>query len=505
MPTQPERYDVIVIGAGIVGTMVARFLSRYALRVLLIERAADVGMGATAANTTIVHAGYDAVPGSLKAAMNVQGNRMWADVAGELNVPLAWPGDYVVAVGENERPHLDVLRQRGQANGVTGLEIIGSDEMRRREPLINPQVSAALWAPTCGIIDPFAAAVAAAENAVSNGVGLLTQTAFQDFLWDEGRLVGIQTNRGPFLGRWLINCAGLYADQVMHRAGVHPEFVISPRQGEYYILDRADFTLNNVLFPVPGDKGKGIMVTTTVHGNTIVGPNAQPTSERQDVPTTAEGLQEVWAGALKLVPGLERRHVIATFAGLRATGNAPCRTPGVEYQHDYLIEADEQVKGLLNVAGIESPGLAAAPAIAARVIDLLREQGETLVEKRGWNPIRPARPRFRHLNHAERAGLIAQDARYGRVICRCEEVTEGEILAEMRSPVPPATYDSLKRRTWLGTGRCQGGFDMPLVVEIVARELGLSPLEVTKKGPGSELLSRPTKKAADEGAHEDTL
>lgn len=505
MPTQPEQYDVIVIGAGIVGTMVARFLSRYALRVLLIERQADVGMGATAANTAIVHAGYDAVPGSLKAALNVQGNRMWADVAGELNVPLAWPGDYVVAIGESERERLSALLERGRTNGVTGLEIIGGDEMRRREPQINPAVSAALWASTCGIIDPFAATVAAAENAISNGVRLLTQTAFQDFLWDEGRLVGVQTNRGPFLGRWVVNCAGLYADQVMHRAGVHPEFAISPRKGEYYILDRADFTLNNVLFPVPGDKGKGIMVTATVHGNTVVGPNAQDEPDRDDVDTTAEGLQEVWAGALKLVPGLERRHVIATFAGLRATGNAPCHTPGVHYGHDYLIEVDERVRGLLNVAGIESPGLASAPAIAARVVDLLREQGEELVEKRGWNPIRPARPRFRHLNHAGRARLIAQDARYGRVICRCEEVTEGEIVAEMRSLLPPATYDALKRRTWLGTGRCQGGFDMPLVVEIMAHELGLPPLDVTKKGPGSELLSRLTKEVTDEGAHEDAL
>ena len=498
-----QFYDFIIIGGGVVGCMLARFLSRYQGSILLIEKEPDIGMGASSANSAIVHAGYDPLPGTLKARLNVRANAMWDNLAGELNIPFERRGDYVVAVGPEECAELDTLLERGRQNGVPGMHFISPEEMRHREPEITPQVSGALWAPTGGICDPFAATVAAAENAVQNGATFLLETAFEDFLIANGRIVGVKTNRGDFGCRWAINAAGLYADEVMHRAGVRPEFCITPRRGEYCVLDRAEITINNVLFPTPSKAGKGILVTTTMHGNTIVGPNANLIQDKGDRSVTGAGLAEIINGGHKLVPSLDMRHVIATFAGVRATGNARCETPGVDYTGDFVIEIPQTTGGFVNLGGIESPGLTAAPAIALYVIELLRDAGEKLVEKPGWQPIRPPRPRFRDLSHAEQARLIAEDPRYGRVICRCEMVTEGEILAEIHAPVPATTYDAIKRRTWLGTGRCLGGFDLPRVVALLAQELDV-PLEaVTKKGPGSAFLTRPTKDLAPAQSREE--
>ncbi|MGC9397958.1 MAG: NAD(P)/FAD-dependent oxidoreductase [Anaerolineae bacterium] len=496
-----NRYDVIIIGAGIVGAMTARFLSRYDLDVLLIEKESDVCTGATASNSALIHGGYAAHPGTLKAEMNVKGNSMWTQLSEELQFPFERCGTYVVAVDEEELPQIKEEQAKGEANGVP-TEIISGEEMRRREPHINPEVSGALYCPTGGIVDPWAATLAAAENAVMNGVELKLKTEFEDFIWEtdtpgggtsQSKIVGIKTNNGDFYARWVVNAAGLYADEVMHKAGVRPEFTITPRRGEYYVMDQAGFGVQNVLFPVPTEVSKGILVTTTLHGNTLVGPNAEEIDDKTDVAVTAEGMAEIWNGAQKLVPGLRRRDIIAVFAGLRPGGNAPCENPDVDYHRDFIIEIPEGVEGFVNLGGIESPGLSAAPAIAQRVVEMLEEAGETLVEKADWDPVRPARPVFRHLSHAEQAALVEKDPRYGRIICRCEYVTEGEIVAEIHAPIPAVTYDAIKRRTWLGTGRCQGAFDMPRVVDIIARETGMDPLEVSKKNGGSEFLSRPTK------------
>ncbi len=495
-----ERYDVIIIGAGVVGSLVARTLARYELDILLIDKASDVGTATSAANTAIVHAGYDPVPGSLKAAMNVAGNPLWDELAAELEFPFDRRGDYVVAIGEEELPKLERLVERGRKNGVHGMRLIGGEEMRRREPRINPRVSGALHATTGGICDPFAVTVAAAENAVMNGVTLLLETAFEDFVIRDGRIVAVTTDRGTFGCRWAVNAAGLFSDLVMHRAGVRPAFTITPRRGEYFVLDQAEVTINNVLFPVPTEASKGILVTATTHGNAVVGPNSHEIDDKENTAVTREGLEEVWSGADKLIPALDPRASIANFAGLRATGNAPCETPGVDYGHDFVIEIPEAVEGLVNLGGIESPGLTSAPAIAQRVAALLKDAGEPLRERRDWNPHRPARPRFRDLTPEARRALIARDPRYGRIVCRCETVMEGEIVAEIHAPIPARTYDAIKRRTWLGTGRCQGSFDTPRVVEILTQELNLPPTAVTKKGPRSELLTRPTKDVAKEGS-----
>jgi glycerol-3-phosphate dehydrogenase len=488
-----NRFDIIIIGGGVVGCMVARSLSRYQLRILLIEKEADIGMGASSANTAIVHAGYDPLPGTLKAAMNVAGNPMWDTLAGELNFPFERRGDYVVAVTLEERGRLEGLLGQARKNGVPGMHMVLPDEMLRREPNLSPQITGALWAPTGGICDPFAVTVAAAENAVQNGAVILLETAFKSFIIENGRILGVETDRGAFYCHWAINAAGLFADEVMHAAGVRPEFTISPRLGEYIVLDRAEITINNVLFPAPSAKGKGILVTTTMHGNTILGPNSNPASDKENREVTAAGLDEIWQGAHKLIPSLNPRHMIALFAGLRATGNARCADIGIDYCSDFIIEIPAEVQGLVNLGGIESPGLTAAPAIARRVVELLKDAGLSLVVKRDWNPIRPPRPRFRDLSREEQIKLIRSDPNYARMICRCEMVTEGEILAEINAPVPARTYDAIKRRTWLGTGRCLGSFDTPRVVGILAQALGIPPCDVTKKGSGSEFLLRKTK------------
>ena len=411
----------------------------------------------------------------------------------ELNFSFDRCGDYVVAIGKEELPELDILFERGKRNGVVGMHQISAAEMREREPLINPNVSGALFANTGGICDPFGVTLASAENAVMNGVQIRTDTEFQGFIKEKRHIIGIHTNTGDLYCRWAINAAGLYSDMVMHNAGVRPDFKITPRKGEYLILDRAESQLRSVYFPVPSDISKGILATTTVHGNSILGPTARDQHDREDTSNSEGGLQEVLSGGKKLIPCVDPRHIIAIFAGLRAGGNAPCGTPGVSYNNDFIVEISPQLRGFINIGGIESPGLTSSPAIALRVCDLLRDSGELLTEKKNWNPIRPARPRFRYLNNAERKKYIEENPLYGRIVCRCENVTEGEIVAEIHSLVPARTYDAVKRRTWLGTGRCQGGFDLPRVTEILARELGVSELTITKKGFQSNLLERPTK------------
>ncbi len=488
-----QFFDIIIIGGGVAGCMAARYLSRHELSILLIEKEADICSGTSAANTALIHPGYDPLPGSLKAKLNVAANPLWDNLAGELNIEFKRAGDYVVAIGAEEISQLAELMHQGRQNGVAGMHILSADEMRKREPLINPSVSGAIFAETGGMCDPFMATVAAAENAVQNGMQIAIETKFENFLFEGQKIIGVHTNRGDFTCRWVINAAGLFSDEVMHQAGVHPEFRITPRRGEYFILDSADMNIRSVYFPVPSETSKGILVTTTVHGNTLLGPNAEDIHDKLNTENTSSGMQEVLDGAQKLVPSINPRSIIATFSGLRAGGNAPCQTAGVDYQHDFLVEISREKPNLVNLAGIESPGLTSAPAIALMVIDLMRDAGEKFTEKKNWNPIRPARMRFRHLSRKQQQELIEKDNRYGRVICRCENITEGEIVAEIHSPIPARTYDAIKRRTWLGTGRCQGGFDLPRVTAILARELGISPLEVTKKGDESRFLTRETK------------
>jgi len=471
-------YDFLIIGSGIIGSLLGKELMRFRCRVLMIEQHADVGMGTSAANSAIVHAGYDPTPGTLKARLNPRGNMLWDHLAAELFIPFRRTGSYVVAVEEDELKTLEKLREQGERNGVPGLRLLSADETRERIPGITFDAKGSLFAPTAGIIDPFQANFFICENAVVNGMELRLETRFEDFLWERDRIVGVKTNRGNFFSRWVINAAGIYADEVMHKAGLHADYTIRPRRGQYLVLDRNSFFWDKVVFPCPTEKGKGILVTTTLHGNTLIGPNAEDVEKKTDVFTTAEGLKEVVEGGKRLVPGWDVKQSIAQYAGLRAT---------LFPTKDFLIEVGE-MQGFVNICGIDSPGYASAPAIVEYVIERLREKGENFVPNPHYNPIREPRRLLKQLSPEERHRLVAKNPAYGRIVCRCEEITEGDILAEIHGPIPARTYDALKRRTWLGTGRCQGSFDLDRVITILARELGTSVQDITKKGGKSHFI-----------------
>jgi glycerol-3-phosphate dehydrogenase len=424
------------------------------------------------------------MPGSVKAKMNSEGNKIWHALAPELGIQFKKTGSYVVAIGPDEYKRLPELLDRAKKNNIPGAEIVGRDEVLKREPLINPEVTGALWCPSAAVIDPFGATLAAAENAVVNGVTYSFETEFRDFILAGNKITGIKTSKGDFFCKWAINSAGLYSDEVAHKAGTRKDFSIIPRKGCYIIFDPAKFTVNSVLFQVPGEKGKGVLVSTTTHGNGMIGPDNEVASDKEDTSTTAQGLEEIIRGAKKIMPSIDARNSIAMYSGIRAAGNG---------NRDFIIEMPKEVSGLINLCGIESPGLASAPAIALHVVELLKSKIQNLKSKIKWNPVRKPFPHFHLMDNKQKAGLVKKNPAYGRIICRCEEITEGEVLDAIHSPVPARTYDGIKRRTWLGTGRCQGAFDYPRVIELLARELKIPVTEVSKKGKGSELVFRKTK------------
>lgn len=479
-----KAYDVIIIGAGITGALISRYLSRYELSVLVIEKEIDVGMNPSSANSAIIHAGYDPKPGTMKSKMNAEGNRLWHGLAPELGIVHRDTGSLVVALTKEEVPKLSELLERGRLANIPGMKIINHDDICELEPLANPASVAALWCPTTAVIDPFGAVLAAAENAVTNGVTYLFETEFRDFILENNKITGVQTSRGSFMSRWVINCAGLYSDEVSHKAGVRREFAITPRKGGYLVFDPMKIRVNNVLFPVPSTIGKGTLVSTTTHGNTLAGPDNDQAVSKDDSSTTRESMEKILNDAKKLVPSLNVSNVIAVYSGIRATGNG---------DRDFIIEIPKEVDGLVNLCGIESPGFASAPAIALHVIELIKDKGLKMKEKSSWNPVRKPFPHIHMMSNKEKAELVRKNPAYGRVVCRCEEISEGEVIDAIRSPVPARTYDGIKRRTWLGTGRCQAAFDYPRVIEILSRELGIPVTEVSKKGKGSEFVFRRTK------------
>jgi len=479
--------DITIIGGGVVGCLIGRELSRYRVKTLLVEKDSDVANGTTKANSAIVHAGFDASPGTLKARFNVEGNAMYDRVCGELGVPLKRNGSLVLAFGKEELPELYTLMDRGKRNGVPSLELLSGDEVRRREPRISKEVVEALYAPTGGIVGPWELAIAAAENAVDNGMELMLDSEVTAIDRIEG---GYRVTAGgrTVESKVVINCAGLYSDRI-HDLVSEPCFRIIPRRGEYFVLDRSEGSfVSHTIFQCPTPNGKGVLISPTVHGNLIVGPNAEQVAGPEHVETTAAGLKSIREAASRSCDGVVYSAVITSFAGVRSTPDT----------HDFIIGEAKGAPGFFDAAGIESPGLTSAPAIAVHMSGLVREYLGDPPPRPDFNPVRRPMLHFAQLSGEAKAAWIRKDPRFGRIVCRCESVTEGEIVDAIHRNAGATTVDGVKRRLRPGTGRCQGGFCGPRVVEILSRELHIPMNEVRKDRPASVLLTGLTKTATGE-------
>ncbi len=474
-------YDIVIIGGGVTGGMIARELMRYQLSVCILEKENDVAKGATRANSAIVHAGFDAHEGSLKARMNVRGSEQMEAVCRELGVKYRRNGSLVIGFSDEDRAMLECLLERGQKNGVKGLELLDRDAVKALEPNVSDKVTCALHAPTGAIICPYELCIAAIGNAMDNGAELRCNFEVAHISRDESGYTVIATDGETVKARRVINAAGVYADAIARMVG-DESFSIHPRRGEYILLDRAVGGLvEHTLFRTPGKMGKGILVTPTVDGNLLVGPTSEDRADKADTATTQAGLSRVMQEAGEdLAGGIPFGQSITSFCGLRAVGDTG----------DFIINIWD---GFIHVAGIESPGLSSAPAIAEYVIELLRTDGVVLTEKSDYDPHRAAYHAFREASVEKKNAMIAQDPAYGRVICRCETLTEGEIVEAIRRNPPACDIDGVKRRTRAGMGRCQGGFCGTYVMELIARECGIPFEDVTKAGGESRMVVGKTK------------
>ncbi len=474
-------YDVIIIGAGVTGTAIARELSRYKVNACVLDKEEDVCCGTTKANSAIIHAGFDAAHDTLMAKMNLAGNLMMDQLVKDLDIPFRKNGSLVVCLSEEDRPKLEELYNRGISNGVKELRLLTKEEVLEMEPNLSDSIVGALYAPTAGIICPFNLTIAMAENAYQNGIQFSFNTEVLGIIkLEEGYL--IKTNHKEFMARYIVNAAGVYADRI-HNMVSSNKITIAPRRGDYIIFDKAVGSyVDKTIFTVPGKMGKGVLISPTVHGNLIVGPTAIDIEDKEGTSTTKEGLDDVIKKACMIVKDLPLRYVITSFAGLRAH----------ESGHEFIIGEAEDAKRFIDAAGIESPGLTSAPAIGVMVADILKEKmGLPLKENFIGNRKGILNPKELSLDDQKK--LIKEKPEYGTVICRCETVTEGEILDAIHRPLGAKSLDGVKRRTRAGMGRCQSGFCSPKVMEILARELGVSMLDITKSGGAFTIVRKQTK------------
>lgn len=471
-----DMYDVIIIGGGVSGAASARELSRYKVRACVLEKEEDVCCGTSKANSAIAHAGYDAEPGSLMAKLNVRGNEMMEQLSKDLDFPFQSIGSLVICLSEEEMPGLQKLYDKGIANGVKGLKILNREEVLEMEPNITDNVYAALYAPTAGIVCPFNLNIALAENAYTNGIEFRFNTEVQNIRKIDGGYE-LCTNQGTFRTKYVVNAAGVYADK-FHNMVSEKKIHITPRRGDYCLLDKSAGThVSRTIFSLPTKYGKGVLVTPTVHGNLLVGPTAIDIENKEGTNTTREGLDEVITKAGQNVKNLPMRQVITSFAGLRA------HEDGTEF----IIGEPEDARGFIDCAGIESPGLTSCPAIGEMVAGILQEK-LGLEKKDNFIATRKGILDPDTLTREERAELIQREPAYGNIICRCEMITEGEILDAIRRPLGARSLDGVKRRTRAGMGRCQSGFCSPRTMEILARELHVSMADITKSGGKSRLV-----------------
>ena len=477
-------YDVIIIGAGVTGSAIARELSRYDANVCVLEKCEDVCEGTSKANSAIIHAGFDAEEGSLMAKMNVRGNEMMDQLAEDLDIPFKRIGAMVVCVQKDTLDGLQTLYERGVANGVKGMRILSKEEAMAMEPNLSDNVEGALYAPSSGIVCPFILNIAMAENAADNGVEFRFNTKVEKITKDDAGIWHLRTNNGEYKARYVVNAAGVYAD-VFHNMVSDKKIHITPRRGDYCLLDKeAGNHVSHTIFTLPTKLGKGVLVTPTVHGNLIVGPTAVDVNDREGTNTTAAGIADLITKANQQVKDLPMRKVITSFAGLRAH----------EDHHEFIIQEVEDAPHFIDAAGIESPGLTSCPAIGEMVGEMLREK-MSLTPKDNWIAKRKGILNPQLLTMEERNALIQKEPAYGNIICRCESISEGEILDAIHRTLGARSLDGVKRRTRAGMGRCQAGFCSPRVMEILHRELGIPLEEVTKSGGRSTIVMERTKGA----------
>lgn len=481
-----KMYDVVIIGAGVTGSASARELSRYKLNVCVIEKEEDVCCGTSKANSAIVHSGIDCAPGTLMAEMNVKGNALMEPLSKELDFHFKRNGSLIVCFDEEERPKLESLFAHAEANGVPNCRIIEKEELKKMEPNISDEAVAAIYCPTGGIVCPFGMNIAMAENAATNGVEFKFDTEVKSIEEFDGGWK-LTTNNGVVETKVVVNAAGCYAD-VFHNMVSEKKIHITPRRGEYCLLDKATGGLvSNTIFQLPGKFGKGILVTPTVHGNTLIGPTAVDFDDKNATYTTQDGLAAVCDSARKSVPSVPVRQVITSFSGNRAH----------EDNHEFIIEELSDAPGFVDAAGIESPGLTSAPAIGIRVADIVA--GILKPEKNpNFNGTRKGVVDPKSLTKEEYAALIKEKPEYGNIICRCEMITEGEIMDAINRPLGAKSLDGVKRRTRAGMGRCQSGFCSPRTMEILSRELNKSQLEITKNGGKSNMVVGYSKKSVEQ-------
>jgi glycerol-3-phosphate dehydrogenase len=473
-----KKYDILIIGAGVIGTAIARILSRYEISLKVVEKEIDVGFATTKANSGIVHSGYDDKPKTLKAKLVVEGNSLYENWCRELAVPFKRTGSLVVAMDEEESKIIDELYKRGIENKVEGLKILKRDEILALEPNLNPKSYKALYAPSAGVTSPYELAIAQFENAKENGVDFEFESEVEN-IEVENKKFTVKTKKGKITSFYLINCAGVFADKISQMVGIN-DFKITPVKGEYYLCDKEIGNLvNHIIFPTPTKISKGILVAPTVEGNIFFGPNAVKIKDKKDTSTTEEGLREVFEGAKKLVPSLTKKYIITNFSGIRSDAG-----------EDFIIRNYPNLPNFINVAGIKSPGLTCVPSIANLVLNILKENLK-FIPKKNFKEKRKNFLKFRELNFQQIDEIIKINPEFGEIVCRCENVSVYEVKEAIRRGAN--TLDGIKYRTRCGMGRCQGGFCTPKVLKILRDELSLPLKKITKFGKNSYLIYKETK------------
>ena len=477
-----KYHDVLIIGAGVIGTLIARELSKYDLDVVIVDKNNDAGDATSSANSAIIHSGYDPEPGSLKAKFNVLGNAKYPKLVEELDVPFIQCGSLTIALEDEQLPILESLKERSRINGVE-VKLLDKEEVLKMEPNINPEVKGALFAPTAGIIDPFNLVVHAMENAIDNGVTFLRSHEVLSNKKDNDIYL-VKTNKEDLFTKIIINAAGVKSDKIA--AMIEDiDWAITPRKGEYYLLDHyAPGLVNHTIFPLPSKKGKGVLVSQTISGNYIVGPSSEP-SEPEDVSTDAFTLNNIKQAATLMVPSIPFKETIRVFSGVRAT----CT------RHDFIIEYAKSDNHFINVAGIESPGFVSSPAIAEYVVETLIRPLITLKSNPTYNPYVKKYHRMFYLSEEEKLKVIKDNPEYGQMICNCEHISLGEINDALSRSCPPVSIKGVKRRTRAGYGKCQGGFCQPKILLLLAKHYNVSPMDIPLAEDGSYIIDHEIKEA----------